>query len=118
MGVVTEDEAQWYGVRCVFAVGRSPDAVGRTYEERVTVWRARTAAEAVERAEAEAHEYVAAIDEPRGAYLGLAQSFRMAEPSGDGAEVFSLMRTSDLAPGDYLDRFFDTGDERQRPLEG
>jgi hypothetical protein len=28
--------------------------------------------------------------------------------------VFSLMRDSSLAADDYLDRFFDTGDERQR----
>ncbi|MGH2943305.1 MAG: hypothetical protein ACRDLN_11105 [Solirubrobacteraceae bacterium] len=30
-----------------------------------------------------------------------------------GAEVFSLMRDSVLEPADYVDRFFDTGDERQ-----
>ena len=42
----------------------------------------------------------------------------MAEPLGDGAEVFSLMRDSDLTPHEYLDHFFDTGDERQGPLEG
>lgn len=110
------DEVQWFGVRCVFAVGWPPDAVGRTYEERVTVWRARTAAEAVERAEAEARGYAAMIDGSPSPYLGLAQSYRMEGPPGEGAEVFSLMRTSDLAPDDYLDRFFDTGDERQSPL--
>lgn len=31
----------------------------------------------------------------------------------DGAEVFSLMRDSDLEPDDYLDAFFSTGNERQ-----
>ena len=31
--------------------------------------------------------------------------------------MFSLLRTSDLPPDDYLDRFFDTGDERQDALE-
>ncbi len=113
---MSEDE-QWFGVRCVFAVGWPPDAVGRTYEERITVWRARTAAEAVERAEAEAEEYAAAIEESPSPYLRLAQSYRLEGPPGDGAEVFSLMRTSDLAPSDYLDRFFDTGDEHQGPLE-
>jgi hypothetical protein len=32
----------------------------------------------------------------------------------DGAEVFSLMRDSQLAPAEYLDAFFDTGSERQQ----
>jgi hypothetical protein len=31
---------------------------------------------------------------------------------GDGAEVFSLMRRSTLAPRDYIDWFFATGGER------
>ena len=74
---MSEDEVQWYGVRCVFAVGWPPEAVGRTYEERVTVWRARTAAEAVERAEVEARAYAAAIEESPSPYLGLAQSYRL-----------------------------------------
>jgi len=30
-----------------------------------------------------------------------------------GAEVFSLLRESDLEPDAYLDAFFDTGTERQ-----
>jgi hypothetical protein len=37
------------------------------------------------------------------------------EPA-DGAEIFSLMRDSDLAPEDYLDSFFDTGTEGQRTM--
>jgi hypothetical protein len=35
----------------------------------------------------------------------------------DGAEVFSLMRASDLEPEAYIDRFFDTGLERQDHLD-
>ncbi len=30
---------------------------------------------------------------------------------GEGVEVFSLIRKSDLDVDDYLDRFHDTGDE-------
>jgi hypothetical protein len=37
----------------------------------------------------------------------------LGEHPAHGAEVFSLMRDSELAPDDYIDRFFDTGQERQ-----
>jgi hypothetical protein len=49
--------------------------------------------------------------------LGLAQAFHLfvGADLDDGAEVFSLMRTSDLPADEYVDRFFDTGDERQTP---
>jgi hypothetical protein len=31
--------------------------------------------------------------------------------------VFSLMRSSTLEPGEYVDAFFDTGTERQETVE-
>jgi hypothetical protein len=101
----------WYGVRCIFKWRDRPE-----YEERVTVWRATSFEAAVERAEAEANEYAADIDFE---YLGLAQAFDLkAVQIKDGSEVFSLIRTSLLAPGEYIDRFFETGSERQRDLKG
>jgi hypothetical protein len=47
-------------------------------------------------------------------YTGLAQAYLLFDEVGDGAEVFSLLRTSNLDPDAYLDRYFDTGHERQR----
>jgi len=50
----------------------------------------------------------------------LTQSFHLcvgARPLEDGDEVFSLIRESELAPDDYISRFFDTGKERQRDAE-
>jgi hypothetical protein len=35
---------------------------------------------------------------------------------GHGAEVFSLIRDSDLGAEDYITRYFDTGTERTRHL--
>ena len=61
-------------------------------------------------AESEAADYAAGDCE----YLGLAQAFELDREPGQGAEVFSLMRDSPLDPEDYLDRHFDTGQERQR----
>jgi hypothetical protein len=111
-------DISWYSVRCVFAVGWPPEAIGETYEERITIWRASSAEEAIERAEAEALQYAAAIGDSPSTYIGLAQSFRLSDELADGAEVFSLMRDSKLEPEEYLDTFFDVGTERQGTVLG
>jgi hypothetical protein len=93
----------WVGVRCVF---RSTIEGNQVYEERVTLWLAEDMHLAIARAEAEALEYADAVD---AEYTGLAQAYLLVDPVGDGAEVFSLMRTSSLDVEDYLDRHFETG---------
>lgn len=104
-------DSEWYAVRCVF---RAVVDVGvTTYEERITLWQAASTAEAIERAEAEAAEYAEAVEDTEIEYTGLAQCFHLFDEPADGAEIFSLMRDSSLAPEDYLDTFFDTGDEHQ-----
>jgi hypothetical protein len=45
-------------------------------------------------------------------YLGLAQSYQLSAEPGDGVEVLSLMRDSELEPEQYLDAYFATGSER------
>jgi hypothetical protein len=104
----------WFSVRCVFAFEADH---GTNYEERVTLWHASSFEEAIERAEQEAREYAEELD---ARYVGLAQAFHLFvedRPLGDGDEVFSLIRESELAPDDYISRFFDTGKERQREAE-
>ena len=105
-------ERGWYSVRCVFRVTK--DEAGSdespTYEERVTLWKAESQDEAIAMAEAEAAEYSSGgLFE----YLGMAQAFWLFDAPGNGAEIFSLMRGSGLGPNAYIDRFFDTGRERQ-----
>lgn len=99
---------RWFAVRCII---RQP-ARG-VYEERITLWRATSHEEAIARAEAEADDYAA----EDGEAVGVAQSFELFDEPGDGAEVFSLMRTSDLGSDDYVSRFFDTGAERQEDID-
>jgi hypothetical protein len=107
-------EVRWFGVRCVFAIGGPLQADGvLTYEERVTIWRATSQDKAIELAEAEALKYAHQDEQHPDAYLGLAQCYELADTIGEGAEVFSLMRDSRLAPAGYLSAFFDTGAERQ-----
>jgi hypothetical protein len=111
-----EQPVSWFAVRCVFALGWPPEAVGKTYEERITLWRAASAEEAMARAEAEASEYAATITDAPSKVLGLVQSYALYDEPGDGAEVFSLLRESDISPKEYIDAFFDTGAERQEPV--
>ncbi|MET8284137.1 hypothetical protein ACGFWD_11810 [Streptomyces sp. NPDC048448] len=99
------DEPSWYGVRCVFRHRE----LG-VYEERVTLWTAGSLDDAIGRAEAEALEYCAALEEVD--YTGFAEAFKMDGVPGEGAEVFSLMRESDLPSGTYVGKFFATGRER------
>ena len=112
-----QDEQAWFAVRCVFASGWASRKVGRPlYEERITLWRAPNVEDAVSLAETDAAAYAAAIDDAPDTYLGLAQAYRLDGPPGEGSEVFSLLRASNLPPEDYLDTFFDTGAERERGI--
>lgn len=99
----------WFAVRCVFA-SRDDASEATLYEERVTLWCAGDADDAIRQAETDAHQYATDTDSE---YLEFAQSFRLDEAPGSGAEVFSLFRASELEASAYLDRFFDTGEERQ-----
>lgn len=99
---------QWYAVRCVFEIDGVVER--HTYEERITLWHTESPDQAIDLAEAEAVEYAGSQGDT---YLGLAQSYQLESSPSHATEVFSLMRDSDLEPDDYLDRFFDAGDERQ-----
>ncbi len=104
-----DDPAEaWFSVRHVLR-----HQLG-TYEEVVTIWRARSFAEAERRASAEAMETAKALD---AELLSFAQVYKLREYPLDGSEVFSLMRDSDLDPAEYVNHFFDTGDERQGGLD-
>jgi hypothetical protein len=111
-------DPSWYAVRCVFRTMWTQTTEGVTpeeqlYEERITLWQASSAEEAIALAEAEAVDYAGDEDE----YLELAQAFQLYDAPAHGAEVFSLMRTSALEPDAYLDAFFDTGSERAQVFE-
>ena len=50
-------------------------------------------------------------------WLGLAQGCVLADDSGDGTEVFSMVRDSAMEPKHHLDRFSHRGAEHQRSGE-
>lgn len=101
-----------FSVRQVF---RGQNDGRQYYEERITLWRCDTFKDAIAAAEIEAEEYAAVLDVE---FTGLSQAYRFDEdPRDDGAEVFSLLRYSEVEPDDYLDHFFDTGAENGTNLE-
>ncbi|MCG5461591.1 DUF4288 domain-containing protein [Micromonospora sp. MED01] len=102
-------EVGWFSVRCVFRVGSDPR--GQSYEEWLTLWRAESFDQAIELAEAEALGYAA--DRTDTIFAGLTQAYRMFDAPRHGAEIFSLIRDSELNPQAYLTAYFDTGQERQ-----
>ncbi|MEU9884456.1 hypothetical protein [Sphaerisporangium sp. NPDC051011] len=102
-----KSDPEWYGVRCVFH-HRDLGA----YEERITIWRAANFSEAIRLAESEAIQYAITLIDVR--YVGLSQAYHISDDLDEGVEVFSLMRTSNLAPSEYVDTFFSEGGERQR----
>src|ERR1039457_2116208 len=108
-------EEQWYSARCILKNHRRHDMTKRNlYEERITIWKAKSFEEAVEKAEIEAREYA----DPDSEYLGLAQAFNLFDDNlENGTEVFSLMRESNYNPKKYLDIYFDNGSERQGNIE-
>jgi hypothetical protein len=112
---MADNESEWFSVRCIFRAGSNkPWGPQSAYEERITLWQAESADEAIRLAEDDARIYETQIEVE---YVGLAQSNRLPGPVEQGAEVFSLIRTSELRPADYLDRFFDTGRESQVSTE-
>ncbi len=111
-------DPSWYAVRCIFRAAwthTSDDVVPdeQLYEERITLWQATSVEEAIALAEAEAEDYAGDEDE----YLEIAQAYLLFDAPTQGAEVFSLMRSSKLEPDEYLDAFFDTGSERQQAFD-
>lgn len=103
---------KWFSVRSVYRSKGTLDG-SELYEERVVLFRAEDFDDAIAKAEADAAEYVDGLDSE---VLPLFQAHWLFDDPADGVEVFSLMRVSDLKPGDYLDHFFDTGEERQQAM--
>jgi hypothetical protein len=105
-----DGEPGWFGVRCIFRWSDPP-----TYEERLTLWEADSLDQAIEKAEQEAVAYATQL---RSEYLQIAQAYWIGpDRPGEGAELFSLLRDSELDADDYIDAFYDTGSERMRTTD-
>ena len=110
MGNLMNDEP-WYGAKCIFLHTGIESSPAQVYEERVILVRAESLDDAITRAEVMAEEYAHDLD--GCSYTGFVDVFHIYDENvGEGTEVYSLMRTSDLGKDEYLNRFYDTGTER------
>src|SRR6266404_8331606 len=98
----------WYGVKTIYrsrCSGKTSRPKGRTattvVEERVVIFRARSFAEAIRKAEKEAKEYCNwEYTNPFGQkvktkYLGACDAFILFDPPKSGTEVYSGMNAID-----------------------
>ena len=113
-------EASWFGAKTLYRWPNSYSEAGSgayVYEERVIVLRARDTYEAIVRAEQEAVRYASAAADGTE-YLGAVDVYEMCEDVGDGTEVFSLLRSTPLAPKEFLHRYHDPEGTHSRPFGG
>jgi hypothetical protein len=109
-------QKKWFAVQCFFLIeaGSVVAERGQAYEERITLWQAVDADEAIGKASRAADDYAAEGGFQRVDYV---TSYEMFEPPGEGSEVWSLMRDSWLPPEEYVERFVIEGDPHAVPFE-
>ena len=107
-----------YTVRTVILWSpRKEQKLEHLYEERITAWNADSLEEAIDLAEEDAIEY--AKGEAKA--LDVFQGYWLFDEIGlipQGAEVFSLLRESDMDETEYVATFFETGFEHQGTYGG
>ena len=106
------DEQPWYSVKCVFKHDYLSRQHGEVvYEERIVVLKASSLDEAIALGEVEANAY--AGDKGTVHYTGFISAFHMFERKlANRAEVYSLMRQSNMDTDAFLDHYYDDGSER------
>jgi hypothetical protein len=105
----------WYAARCLFRHGALKGTTRRkhVYEERIILLRAGSDNEAIKLAEREARKY--ARQDAGISYLNYAETYHLFEASiRSGAEVFSLLRSSNRSAVRFLSRYYDDGSEHRR----
>ena len=104
----------WYAARCLFRHGALKGTARRkhVYEERIVLVRAGSDREAIRLAERDARKY--AGQDAATTYLNYVETYHLFETSiRTGAEVFSLLRSSNLSGSRFLSRYYDDGSEHR-----
>lgn len=98
----------WMTVRCLVQF-RPPEPDGPSrYEERLTLWHTDDFDEAVELAQRENEAYA---DAAGGEATDLYQAYLLFDWPAEGAELFSLQRTTSMTQQEYLQQFFVDGQD-------
>lgn len=94
----------WFSVKCIFRHADRGTGPRQNYEERVVLIRARKLSKAIKIAKREAKQYARAVS--HCSLVGVVDSFGLFDKVGHKAEVFAIMRQSDLDPAEYLNHFY------------
>lgn len=105
---------EWFSAKTIYKHHRVEDGTAKiVFEERVVLFQATSFDDAIAQAEIEAREYCGGSSET--VYLEFIDVYHLFDASvGHRAEVYSLMRESALPDTEYLDTFYDTGQERSQ----
>ena len=106
---MSDNPIRRFGVRSVYQHAINESELKFSYEERVILIRTDSFESAISLAESEAQDY---IQDSKAIVLDYFNAFEIiADKIDSGAEVYSLIRDSNLEPEKYLDTFFETGNE-------
>jgi hypothetical protein len=105
---------EWFSAKTIYKHHRVEAGTPKVvFEERVVLFQAASFDDAIARAETEAREYCGSSGET--VYLEFVDVYHLFDASiGHRTEIYSLMRESTLPDKDYLDTFYDTGQERSQ----
>ena len=106
------DDVGWYSAKTVYRHRLVQEGVTKTvFEERVVLLHAANFEDAIAKAETEANRYCSAVENV--VYLGFVSVYYLPEETvGNGTEIYSLRRDSNLSDMEYLSRFHEDGHER------
>ncbi|MEP6754372.1 MAG: DUF4288 domain-containing protein [Chthonomonadales bacterium] len=111
------ENPEWYAAKTVYKSRIIEDGTPKArFEERVVLFHATDFLDAIAKAEVEAEEYCSDVFGTE--YLGFVNVYHLFDKTiNHGTEVYSLMRESDLSTEEYLDHFYDDGNERTQTVE-
>ncbi len=106
------DDVGWYSAKTVYRHRLVQEGVTKkVFEERVVLFHAANFEDAIAKAEIEAKRYCSAVENVVS--LDFASVYYFPEETvGNGSEIYSLMRDSNLSDMEYLSRFHEDGHER------
>jgi hypothetical protein len=105
-------DERWFGAKTLYCWRPTAEVNAEDehlHEERVVLLRARDLDDALVRGEVAAEQY--ARDLEHAEYLGFIDVYEISDDILDGAEVYSLLRSSPLDAREFVKRCFDDGTE-------
>jgi hypothetical protein len=106
------NDERWFGAKTIYrwrpVTGINADGE-QLYEERIVLLRARDLHDAITVGEMLARNYARDLEGIE--YLGFIDVYEISDDIRDGAEIYSLLRSSPLGAREFVSRYHDDGTE-------